>query len=509
MPRTQDDSNRLPTPARFSGPRLAGLALATILGISNSGARADERDPVDFFETLQDTIDTRGARWTPRMTPVAALSVEDRARLLGARLPERDPAHEGGMMGVDGFATLPPTLDWRDNGGDFTTEVKNLASCGSCWAFASLGAMEARYAIQTQDPGLKLDLSEQAMVSCSSGSCAGGYMDETLDFLVSTGTTTEGCMPYEADDGISCAEACTSYDAHPFRATGWEWAPDDREEIKLRLAEGPVMAGFEVFEDFMYYGSGVYEHTWGETVGYHAATLVGWDDVEGCWIAKNSWDTSWGEAGWFRMAYGQCSLEQYVFAIDGVDLPSCTCEDLDGDGFPSADCDDPNCGSANDRDDGDPETHPGAPTVCDGIADNDCDGEADPDEQDADADGFSACDGDCDDNSVTLNPDDLDGDGYSTCEGDEDDENSGIYPGADVDSGGDWEEEDPTKDPYCDETNGALSCEDEGGQRSGCSCDEASTSPGRSGPIVILLCLILLAGNRAAGNRARRESPAP
>jgi hypothetical protein len=35
--------------------------------------------------------------------------------------------------------------------------------------------------------------------------------------------------------------------------------------------------------------------------------IVGYDDVEGCWIVKNSWGTGWGEQGWFRIAYGDSS----------------------------------------------------------------------------------------------------------------------------------------------------------------------------------------------------------
>ncbi len=63
-------------------------------------------------------------------------------------------------------------------------------------------------------------------------------------------------------------------------------------------------------------------------------------------------------------------------------------QDADGDGFDiCVDCDDTQ-----------PNVYAGAPDVCDGIDDNNCDGVIDTRESDADEDGLSRCDGDCQDN---------------------------------------------------------------------------------------------------------------
>ena len=43
----------------------------------------------------------------------------------------------------------------------------------------------------------------------------------------------------------------------------------------------------------------------GERLGGHAVLLVGYDDREEYFIVKNSWGPTWGEAGYFRIAYTQ------------------------------------------------------------------------------------------------------------------------------------------------------------------------------------------------------------
>ncbi len=88
--------------------------------------------------------------------------------------------------------------------------------------------------------------------------------------------------------------------------------------------------------------------------------------------------------------------------------------DADGDGARAseplvsldADCED--AGEAGseapeDCDDDDPRAVPGAEESCDGV-DNDCDGLVPEDELDADADGLSTCDGDCDDGDGGVSP---------------------------------------------------------------------------------------------------------
>ena len=50
----------------------------------------------------------------------------------------------------------------------------------------------------------------------------------------------------------------------------------------------------------------------------HMVLIVGWDDTathsggQGAWIVKNSWGTGWGDAGYFKMAYGSAGTGTFV-----------------------------------------------------------------------------------------------------------------------------------------------------------------------------------------------------
>ncbi|KHJ99369.1 hypothetical protein OESDEN_00607 [Oesophagostomum dentatum] len=60
------------------------------------------------------------------------------------------------------------------------------------------------------------------------------------------------------------------------------------------------------------------KHTWGYQQGGHAIKIIGWGVENGTkyWIIANSWNSDWGENGYFRMLRGtnECYLESWVSA---------------------------------------------------------------------------------------------------------------------------------------------------------------------------------------------------
>jgi len=95
--------------------------------------------------------------------------------------------------------------------------------------------------------------------------------------------------------------------------------------------------------------------------------------------------------------------------------------DVDGDGFTVCE------GDCNDLD---PAVHPGATEICDGQ-DSDCDGDRPADEADSDYDGFRICAGDCFDQVTSAHPG-----APELCNG-QDDNCDGLVPVDEVDADGD------------------------------------------------------------------------
>jgi C1A family cysteine protease len=204
----------------------------------------------------------------------------------------------------------PAAVDWRNNGGNWVTPVKNQGGCGSCVAFCSCSTIESAVKLKLQNAGYAIDLSEGFLQFCGGGSCGGWGLTSGLDFAKSTGVTDEACMPYNAPPDMNCAaKRCADWQNRLTKIssyTGYATMPARKDAI---AGIGPVLAGMAVYNDFFAYTSGVYVKTAGSALaGYHCICVVGYDDAQQCWILKNSWGTGWGENGFVKVRYGQPDL---------------------------------------------------------------------------------------------------------------------------------------------------------------------------------------------------------
>ncbi|RCN52252.1 papain family cysteine protease [Ancylostoma caninum] len=80
------------------------------------------------------------------------------------------------------------------------------------------------------------------------------------------------------------------------------------------MTRGPVATTYDVYRDFSYYKGGVYIHTEGQKTGAHAVKIIGWGKEKDVpyWLVANSWNTDWGEDGYFRILRGEnhCNIEK-------------------------------------------------------------------------------------------------------------------------------------------------------------------------------------------------------
>jgi C1A family cysteine protease len=262
------------------------------------------------IDLIQQAISANQAKWVAKENPISRLPAEVRKRLLGARSQDLDT----GAPMMDPSAALgaiPASYDWRSVGGkNFVTPVRDQQTCGSCWAFATVAALEAKGLITFNLPGRDLNLSEQIVLSCSGGgNCNEGYASTASDYLRDTGTAVETCYPYTNTDG-TCSNACPRWQSNAYKIASWQYVSLSGSATAATIKNaihsgGPVVAWFQVYTDFYYYSSEVYTWQWGDLEGNHFVLVVGYDDTLGAFIVKNSWDTTWGDAGYFKIAYSE------------------------------------------------------------------------------------------------------------------------------------------------------------------------------------------------------------
>jgi putative hemolysin len=249
----------------------------------------------------------------------------------------------------------PPSFDWRNYGGqNWMTPVKNQGSCGSCWAFSTVGVVEAVYNIGAGDPNLDLNLSEEYLVSdCLSGqSCCGGWMETALAFVRDQGIPDEQCLPYV--DGSSCTcgggdcdtnctyrtEGSCSDATCPDRCSDWQSRLRTIETVgsvsgsqmkQSIIDRGPLTAAMGYGTSYGGYWDGDIYRCNDDSGVNHGIVIAGYNDAGGYWIVKNSWGPGWNGDGYFKIGYGECAIESYVnYAVPPAS------PDQDGDTVPDS-----------------------------------------------------------------------------------------------------------------------------------------------------------------------------
>jgi cathepsin L len=214
-----------------------------------------------------------------------------------------------------------PQFSWRDK----LESVRNQEYCGSCWAFAVVGAYEGSQSLQNSQA---FDMAEQQLVNCvppnslaGGDNCQGNMPATALDWMVANGTPFETAVPYRAAMS-SCND---SLDRSDTRAAGWGFIDEDDPEgipsddlVKQAIAvHGPIAATVYVTDAFQNYTGGVFDEG---ASGHpnHAIDIVGWDDARKAWHVRNSWGTAWGEDGYIWVKYGTNSIGYLASWVDAA-----------------------------------------------------------------------------------------------------------------------------------------------------------------------------------------------
>lgn len=213
---------------------------------------------------------------------------------------------------------LPARYDMREL--DRVSPVRDQGLYGTCWAFASLAALET-----TLTPKEQLVFSPDHMSLCNSfslGQNEGGEYTMAIAYLASW----QGPV-YESDDPYGDGETDETLEARKHLEEALILESKDYTAIKEAVykygaVETSIYTQMTTADSWsMYYNRDRATYYYNvEQPCNHDIIIVGWDDNfpkeyftiqpenDGAFICKNSWGTAFGEEGYFYVSYEDANI---------------------------------------------------------------------------------------------------------------------------------------------------------------------------------------------------------
>jgi len=234
---------------------------------------------------------------------------------------------------AEGMTTRAPTVfaetnassvNWVTDGA--VTPVKDQGQCGSCWAFSTTGSLEGAHYVAT---GELLSFSEQQLVDCAglkygNYACNGGLQESAYAYY-EDGMKAELESVYPYFSGTTQKKGTCAYDSSSTTAvTVSDYlavTPNTPSQMKSALTTQPLAVSIEADKMvFQTYKTGVLNSTKCGTSLDHAVLAVGYGTEAGqdYWLVKNSWNTTWGDQGYIKLAIvdgaGICGVQMEPLA---------------------------------------------------------------------------------------------------------------------------------------------------------------------------------------------------
>lgn len=255
-------------------------------------------------------------------------------------------SEEINILGTD--ASLPESFDMRSEG--TITSVKNQGSYGTCWTFSS--AASAETSLLDTIPWIDLSEWHTAYYPYTGGNqidIGDATLDEqlqyggTIDVVTNLwaqwiGPISEEKLPYGDESLLEDASTVNKYssaaDYHLENAyfLDYDEELDNRDSVnsvvKQFIYDGYAVDVSFSTKGYSYSTNSTYSLT-DYTKANHSVVIAGWDDNYtasnfdgnvGAWLCRNSWDTGFGDNGYFWISYDDTSLCEFaVFELNESD----------------------------------------------------------------------------------------------------------------------------------------------------------------------------------------------
>uniref|UniRef100_A0A7E4UZK0 Pept_C1 domain-containing protein n=1 Tax=Panagrellus redivivus TaxID=6233 RepID=A0A7E4UZK0_PANRE len=211
---------------------------------------------------------------------------------------------EDDISKIVGNKVAPDSIDWREKG--HVTHVKYQGTCGDCWIFASVAALEALYKRKSG----KLEVfSEQNLRDCVPRCpCYGGSPPIAFDFVaIQQGGLLDPEKYYPRSETISkCKFDKPDADNTTVVSHIYFEGEDKLKEVVGTVGPVVVYISANRTKFIESHGEVVYDPDYKKSDPVdHGILVVGYGtDEEGgdYWLLKNSWGIHKGDKGYFRLA---------------------------------------------------------------------------------------------------------------------------------------------------------------------------------------------------------------
>lgn len=285
--------------------------------IHHADSTVDYNTRRSLFEARKAAVEAHNANpaksWVAGLNHLTDYTDQELHGLMGYKRmghQSRAPAVASSFLEAKPQRAVAESFDWREQLNHSKHFVRDQGACGSCWAVASVGALEMHAEIEMREEPARLSFEQ--LVDCvpnlkhcgGTGGCAGATAELAYTYVMKNKLTVaddyKGYM--SGGDGKCRQEPAGTYAT----AQDFERLPENNLQALLQTlaTSGPIVVSVDA-SSWTSYESGVFDSCVPDATVNHAVVLIGYGHdttlQKKYWLIRNSWSPGWGENGHIRL----------------------------------------------------------------------------------------------------------------------------------------------------------------------------------------------------------------